>query len=74
MNLVLEARVGQDVSGLEEFLAEFRPTLCARSRTAQAIDRQAPFGQVAYEAIGDGHIEFADRLGRFMEICLRRST
>lgn len=65
--------MGQNVSGLEKFLAEFRPTLTAQSKTAQAIDRQAPFGQVAYEAIGDGHIEFADQLGRFMEICLRRS-
>jgi len=63
-----------NVSGLEEFLAEFRPTLPAQSRTAQAIDRQAPFEQVAYQAIDDGHIEFADRLSTFMEVCLRRST
>ena len=65
--------MGQDVSGLEEFLAEFRPTLPAQSRTAQAIDRQAPFEQIARKAIDDGYLEFADRLNRFMEICLRRS-
>ena len=65
--------MGQDVSGLEEFLAEFRPTLSAQSRTAQAIDRQEPFERIAFKAIDDGYIEFADRLNRFMEIRLRRS-
>ncbi len=69
----MEAGMGQDVSGLEEFLAELRPTLPAQSETAQAIDRQAPFEQIAHKAIDDGYIEFADRLNRFMEICLRRS-
>jgi hypothetical protein len=64
----------QSVSSLEQFLAEFRPTLPAQSKTAQAIDRQAPFEQVAYKAIDDGHIEFADQLSRFMETCLRRSV
>lgn len=74
MDPVLKAHMGQKVSGLEEFLAEFRPTLPARSRTAQAIDRQAPFAQIAHKAIADGHIEFADRLGSFLETCLRRSV
>jgi len=69
----MEAGMGQDVSGLEEFLAELRPTLPAQSETAQAIDRQAPFEQIAHKAIDDGYIEFADRLNRFMEIRLRRS-
>jgi hypothetical protein len=64
--------MGKSLSGLEEFLAEFRPTLPAQSRTAQAIDRRAPFDQIACKAIDDGYIEFADRLNRFMEICLRR--
>ena len=50
--------MGENVSGLEEFLAELRPTLPAQSRTAQAID--------------DGYIEFAYEFSRFMEICLRR--
>jgi len=65
--------MGQDVSGLEEFLAELRPTLPAQSRTAQAIDRQEPFERIAFKAIDDGYLEFADRLNRFMEIRLRRS-
>jgi hypothetical protein len=65
--------MGQSVTGLEEFLAEFRLTLPAESKTAQAIDRRAPFERIAYEAIDDGLIEFADRLSRFIEICLRRS-
>jgi len=63
----------QKVSGLEALLAEFRPTLPAHSGTAQAIDRQAPFEQVACKAIDDGHIEFADQLSHSMERCLRRS-
>ena len=65
--------MGQDVSGLEELLAELRPTLPAQSRTAQAIDRQEPFERIAFKAIDDGYLEFADRLNRFMEIRLRRS-
>ena len=65
--------MGENVSGLEEFLAEFRPTLPAQSRTAQAIDRQEPFERIAFKAIDDGYIEFADRLNEFMEIRLRRS-
>jgi hypothetical protein len=69
----VDAGMGQDVSGLEEFLAELRPTLPAQSRTAQAIDRQEPFERIAFKAIDDGYIEFADRLNRFMEIRLRRS-
>ena len=48
----------QNGSGLEEFLAELRPTLPAQSRTAQAID--------------DGYIDFAEQLNSFMESCLRR--
>ena len=65
--------MGENVFGLEEFLAELRPTLPAQSRTAQAIDRQEPFERIAFKAIDDGYIEFADRLNRFMEIRLRRS-
>ena len=65
--------MGENVSGLEEFPAELRPTLPAQSRTAQAIDRQEPFERIAFKAIDDGYIEFADRLNRFMEIRLRRS-
>jgi hypothetical protein len=69
----VDAGMGENVSGLEEFLAELRPMLPAQSRTAQAIDRQEPFERIAFKAIDDGYIEFADRLNRFMEIRLRRS-
>ena len=64
---------GTGKNGLEEFLAELRPTLPAQSRTAQAIDRHEPFERIAHRAIDDGYIEVADRLNRFMESCLRRS-
>jgi hypothetical protein len=73
MKSVLEARMAQGVTGLEEFLAKFRPTLPARSGTAQAIDRRAPFERIACQAIDDGLIEFAEGLGRLIEIALRRS-
>jgi hypothetical protein len=66
--------MAKNASGLEEFLAEFRPSLPAHSETAQAIDRRAPFEQIARRAIDDGHIEFADRLGRFLEVSLRRGV
>ena len=65
--------MGHNVSGLEEFLAQFRVRLPAQSRTAQAIDRQAPFEQIAFKAIDDGYIDFADQFSTFVETCLRRS-
>jgi hypothetical protein len=65
----VEADIGPN---LEDFLAELRPTLPAQSQTAQAIDRQEPFERIAFRAIDDGYIDFADRLNRFMEIRLRR--
>ena len=64
--------MAKSISSLEQFLAEFRPTLPAHSGTAQAIDGRAPVGQVVRKAIDDGLTEFADRLGRFLEACLRR--
>ena len=64
----------QNVSDLEGLVAEFREMLPAQCETAQAIDRQEPFEQIAYKAIDDGYIEFAHEFSRFMEICLRRST
>ena len=66
--------MGQNVSGLEEFLAEFRPTLRAQSKTAQAIDRKDPFEKIAFKAIDGGYVEFVDQFSGFMEKCLRRST
>ena len=62
-----------DLNGLEEFLAEFRAMLPAKSETARAIDRQAPFEQIAFKAIDDGYIDFADQFSAFVETCLRRS-
>jgi len=64
----------QNVTDLEGLVAEFREMLPPQSETAQAIDRQEPFEQIAYKAIDDGYIEFAYEFSRFMEICLRRST
>ncbi|HTF15014.1 MAG TPA: hypothetical protein VK643_10120 [Burkholderiales bacterium] len=61
-------------NGLEEFIAEFRVTLPAQCKTAQAIDRQDPFEEIAFKAIDEGYIGFADQFSKFMEICLRRST
>jgi hypothetical protein len=48
--------------------------LPAQSETAQAIDRQDPFEQIAFKAVDDGYIEFADQFSRFIEVCLRRSV
>jgi len=66
--------MGQSVSDLEELIAEFRPMLPAQSKTAQAIDRQDPFEEIAFMAIDEGYIEFVDQFSKFMEICLRRGT
>lgn len=63
----------QNVSGLEEFLAQFRVRLPAQSKTVQAIDGQAPFEQIAFKAIDEGYTEFVDQFSEFMEIRLRRS-
>jgi hypothetical protein len=61
-------------NGLEEFIAEFRLRLPAKSKTAQAIDRKDPFEKIAFKAIDEGYIEFVDQFSSFMEVCLRRST
>ena len=61
-------------NGLEDLIAEFRLMLPAQSKTAQAIDRQDPFEQIAHRAIDEGYLEFVDQFSRFMEICLRRCT
>ena len=67
-----EAEMGQN--GMEEFIAEFRVMLPAQSKTAQAIDRQDPFEQIAFKAIDEGYTEFVDQFSKFMEVCLRRGT
>ncbi len=61
-------------NGLEEFIAEFRLRLPARSKTAQAIDRKDPFERIAFKAIDEGYVEFVDQFSKFMEIHLRQST
>jgi hypothetical protein len=66
--------MGQNVSDLEVLLAEFRPMLPAQSKTAQAIDRQDPFEEIAHKAIDEGYLQFVDQFSKFMEICLRRVT
>ena len=74
MTEVLDVDGGTGMNGLEEFLAELRPTLPAQSRTAQAIDRREPFESIAHRAIDDGYIDFAEQLNMFMETRLRRGT
>src|SRR6267378_2076057 len=71
-----EAAMGQNglEHGLEEFVAEFRTMLPAQCKTAQAIDRQEPFEEIAFKAIDEGYVEFVDQFSKFMEICLRRGT
>jgi len=66
--------MGQNVSDLEGLIAEFRPMLPAKSKTAQAIDRRDPFEEIAHKAIDEGYLQFVDQFSRFMEICLRRVT
>ena len=61
------------VCTLEELVAEFRGMLPEKSRTAQAIDRNEPFKQIALRAVDDGYIEFSHELVGFMEVCLRRN-
>ncbi len=61
-------------NGLEEFITQFRTRLPAQSKTAQAIDRQDPFEEIAFKAIDEGYDEFVDEFSKFMEVCLRRST
>ena len=58
----------------EEAVAEFRKILPADTATAQAIDRREPWEQIAMRAVDDGYVEFANELGAFLEVCLRRSA
>ena len=64
----------QSVSELDKLVTEFRRMLPKQCATAQAIDRQEPWQQVALSAVADGYIEFANELGRFVEVCVRRSV
>ena len=62
------------MASLEQVIAQFRRMLPEESATARAIDQQEPWERIALNAVDDGYIEFANELGSFIEICLRRST
>ena len=64
----------QTASQLDAMIADFRRMLPEQSATAQAIDRQDPWQQVALNAVADGYIEFANELSRFIEVCVRRGV
>jgi len=59
---------------LEQVINDFRRMLPAESATAQAIDRHEPWERIATNAVDDGYIEFANELGSFIEVCLRRCS
>ena len=54
----------------QEVIAQFRHLLPAISATAQAIDRNEPWKQIAMKAIKDGYIKNADQFFLYVEICL----
>ncbi|MFZ1910701.1 MAG: hypothetical protein WAU52_16620 [Burkholderiales bacterium] len=58
----------------EDAIAEFRRMLPAQCATARAIDRREPWERIAEHAVDDGYVEFADELGKFIEVCLRRGA
>lgn len=64
----------QMIDNLESIIAEFRKILPADTATARAIDQHEPWEHIAMRAVDDGYIEFANELGTFVEICLRRSA
>ena len=64
----------QTMENLEQVIAEFRKILPAETATAQAIDRRESWERIALRAVEDGYIEFANELGDFVEVCLRRSA
>jgi hypothetical protein len=64
----------QTDSQLDEMITDFRRMLPVQSATAQAIDRQEPWQKVALNAVAEGYVEFANELGRFIEVCVRRGV
>lgn len=62
------------MASLEQVIGQFRRMLPEESATARAIDRQEPWERIALNAVDDGYIEFANELGSFIEVCLRRNT
>jgi hypothetical protein len=64
----------QTERGLEQVIYEFRRMLPEECATARAIDRHEPWERIAMRAVDDGYIEYANQLGTFIEVCLRRSS
>ena len=64
----------QTMESLEEIIAEFRRILPTETATAQAIDRRESWERIAMRAVDDGYLDFANELGSFIEVCLRRSA
>ena len=62
-----------NLASIEQVIGQFRRMLPEESATAQAIDRKEPWERIATNAVDDGYIEFANELGSFIEVCLRRS-
>ena len=69
-----ELRVPQDVPHLQDLIAEFREMLPGQCATAQAIDRNEPWEEIALKAVEDGYIELADQFNGFVEVCLRKAA
>jgi hypothetical protein len=59
---------------VEDVIGEFRRMLPGESATARAIDEREPWENIAMRAVDDGYIEFANELGTFIEVCVRRSS
>lgn len=62
------------IESLEQAITEFRKIVPAETATAQAIDRRESWERIAMRAVDDGYVDFANDLGSFVEICLRRSA
>jgi hypothetical protein len=58
----------------EEIIRELRPTLPARSATAQAIDRHETWDQIAGSAVIDGFIKLASDFEAYLAVVLWRRT
>ena len=62
------------IVNLEHAINEFRRMLPAETATAKAIDSHEPWERIALNAVDDGYIEFANELGTFIEVCVRRNS
>jgi len=59
---------------IEEVITQLRQMLPADMATAQAMDQQEPWVQIATKAIADGYIERVDEFVRLVEACVRRQV